>query len=53
MNKAWDKLDNLEAAYDDMLMKVHRLQSNRVCLGKLTGEDYPGEEHLEVNDDDD
>ena len=25
--------------------KVHRLQSNRVCLGLLTGQDYPGESH--------
>ncbi len=48
MNEAWDKLDNLETAYHDMLMKVHRLQSNRVCIGLLTGEDYPGEEHPEV-----
>ena len=48
MNEAWEKLDNLESAYHDMLMKVHRLQSNRVCLGLLTGEDYPGEEHPEV-----
>ncbi len=48
MNEAWDKLENLENAYHDMLMRVHRLQSNKVCLGLLTGEDYPGEEHPEV-----
>ena len=28
-----------------ILFKVHRLQSNRVCLGLLTGQDYPGEKH--------
>ncbi len=45
MGQVWDKIDNLENAYHDMLMKVHRLQSNRVCLGLLTGTDYPGECH--------
>ena len=39
------KLDGLESAYHDMMMRVHRLQSNRVCLGLLTGCDYPGERH--------
>ena len=28
-----------------LFFKVHRLQSNRVCLGLLTGTDYPGESH--------
>ena len=39
------KLDGLENAYHDMMMRVQRLQSNRVCLGLLTGCDYPGERH--------
>ncbi len=47
MDEAWDKLESLEEAYHDMLTKVHRLQSNKVCLGQLTGEDYPGELHPE------
>jgi hypothetical protein len=45
MAEAWGKIDGLETAYHDMLMRVHRLQSNRVCLGLLTGTDYPGECH--------
>ena len=39
------KLEGLESAYHDMMLRVQRLQSNRVCLGLLTGCDYPGERH--------
>ena len=39
------KLEGLESAYHDMMMRVQRLQSNRVCLALLTGRDYPGEQH--------
>ena len=28
-----------------MMLRIHRLQSNRVCIGLLTGKDYPGENH--------
>ena len=45
MGEAWDKLDDMESAYQHMLLKVARLQSNRVCLGSLTGKNYPGEDH--------
>ena len=45
MGEAWDKLDDMESAYQGMLLKVARLQSNRVCLGSLTGKNYPGEDH--------
>jgi hypothetical protein len=45
MTEAWEKIDTLEDTFHDMLQKVHRLQSNRVCLGMLTGENYPGENH--------
>ena len=45
MGQVWNKIDNLESAYHDMLTRVHKLQSNRVCLGLLTGTDYPGESH--------
>lgn len=31
MREVWDKLDELESAYHDMLMKAMRLQSNKVC----------------------
>ena len=48
MDNVWEKLEALENAYHDMLMRCTRIQSNRVCLGALTGEDYPGEEHPEV-----
>jgi len=38
LNEAWGKLEDLEQAYHDMIMRVTRIQSNKVCLGKLTGE---------------
>ncbi|XP_040582249.1 uncharacterized protein [Lepeophtheirus salmonis] len=45
MRSVWNKLEDLESTYQSMLLKVHRLQSNRVCLGSLTGLNYPGENH--------
>ena len=45
MGEAWEKLDDLESSYQQMLLRIHRLQSNRVCIGLLTGQDYPGEQH--------
>ena len=45
MTETWSKLDDLESSYQQMILKIHRLQSNRVCLGLLTGKDYPGESH--------
>ena len=45
MGEAWNKLEDMESAYQGMLMKVARLQSNRVSLGSLTGKNYPGEDH--------
>ena len=45
MGEAWDKLEDMENAYQHMLLKVARLQSNRVCLGSLTGQNYHGEDH--------
>ena len=45
MGEAWEKLEDMESAYQHMLLKVARLQSNRVCLGSLTGQNYPGEDH--------
>ena len=32
-------------SYSIALFSLFRLQSNRVCLGLLTGTDYPGEKH--------
>ena len=29
MNEVWRKLDGIENAYHDMILRVHRLQSNR------------------------
>ena len=71
MTETWTKLEDLEGSYQQMMLRIHRLQvifldttrwlfqtaasvmhflfnfrqSNRVCLGLLTGKDYPGESH--------
>lgn len=45
MADAWEKIEALENAYEDMLNKALRIQSNRVCIENLTGEEYPGENH--------
>ena len=37
MKDAWIKLEELEATYNGMMMKTHRLQSNRICLEVLSG----------------
>ena len=42
MKEAWDKLEYLEQTYNGMLMKTHRLQSNRICLQVLSGEAEDG-----------
>jgi hypothetical protein len=37
MNLVWKNLDYLENTYEQFFLKIHRIQSNRVCLGDLTG----------------
>ena len=37
MKDAWIKLEELELTYNSMMMKTHRLQSNRICLEVLSG----------------
>ena len=45
MSDAWSKLEQLEASYNGMLLKTHRLQSNRICLDVLSGEPVDGHPH--------
>ncbi|XP_023341552.1 uncharacterized protein LOC111711421 [Eurytemora carolleeae] len=45
MSQVWKNLEYLESTYEQFFLKTHRIQSNRVCLGDLTGKDFPGEKH--------
>ena len=37
MSQVWKNLEYLESTYEQFFLKTHRIQSNRVCLGDLTG----------------
>ena len=39
MKEAWDKLNELEQTYSQMLTKTYRLQSGQICLQMLAGEE--------------
>ena len=39
MKEAWEKLNELEQTYSQMLTKTYRLQSGQICLHMLAGED--------------
>ena len=59
MDHVWRNLEYIEETYEQMFLKTHRIQvrkssegcfmlliqANRVCLGDLTGVDFPGEKH--------
>ena len=45
MSTVWRNLELLEETYEQIFLKTHRIQANRVCLGDLTGEDFQGEKH--------
>ena len=45
MSLVWKNLEFLEEQYEQMFLKTHRIQANRVCLGDLTGVDFLGEKH--------
>jgi hypothetical protein len=42
MNLVWKNLEFLETTYEQFFLKIHRIQSNRVCLGDLTGQRRDG-----------
>jgi hypothetical protein len=49
MSDAWAKLDQLESTYNSMIMKTHRLQSNKICLELLSGEKGDGHpDHVKI-----
>ena len=37
MDQVWKNLELIENSYEQMFLKTHRIQANRVCLGDLTG----------------
>ena len=37
MDKVWANLEYIESTYQQFFLKANRIQSNRVCLGDLTG----------------
>ena len=45
MSQVWKNLETLEETYEQIFLKTHRIQANRVCLGDLTGVDFVGEKH--------
>ena len=45
MSTVWRNLELLEETYEQIFLKTHRIQANRVCLGDLTGVDFLGEKH--------
>ena len=45
MSTVWRNLELLEETYEQIFLKTHRIQANRVCLGDLTGVDFRGEKH--------
>ena len=45
MGQVWRNLETLEETYEQIFLKTHRIQANRVCLGDLTGVDFGGEKH--------
>ena len=45
MSTVWRNLELLEETYEQIFLKTHRIQANRVCLGDLTGEDFQGGEN--------
>ena len=47
MSIVWKNLELLEETYEQIFLKTHRIQANRVCLGDLTGVDFLGEKHPE------
>ena len=45
MSTVWRNLELIEETYEQIFLKTHRIQANRVCLGDLTGVDFRGEKH--------
>ena len=45
MGLVWKNLELIEETYEQIFLKTHRIQANRVCLGDLTGVDFRGEKH--------
>ena len=37
MEQVWKNLELIENSYEQMFLKTHRIQANRICLGDLTG----------------